>query len=61
MQDDVLQNMLMSLERLVTRNGGRMYGHAIKRVVVSLIPLKIASKMLVEERNLVKIKNNNHN
>ena len=42
--------------RLVMSNGGWMYEHAIKRVVVGLIPLKLHPKRFWMEGNLVKIK-----
>ena len=37
-------------------NGGRIYEHAIKRVVVGLISLKLHPKRFWKEGNLVKIK-----
>ena len=40
-------------------NGGRIYEHAIKRVVVSLIPLKLHPKRFWKKGNLLKIKGNN--
>ena len=42
-------------------NGGQIYEHAIKRVVVGLIPLKLHPKCFWKKENLVKIKKNNHN
>ena len=44
---------------MVTSNGGRIYEHAIKRVVVSLIPLKLHPERFWKKGNLVKIKMNN--
>ena len=55
---DVL-HVLMSWGRLVTSNGGRIYEHAIKQVVVGLIPLKLHPERFWEKGNLVKIKRNN--
>ena len=55
---DVL-HALMFWGRLVTSNGGRIYEHAIKRVVVGLIPLKLHPKRFWKKGNLVKIKRNN--
>ena len=40
-------------------NGGRIYEHAIKRVVVGLISLKLHPKHFWKKGNLVKIKRNN--
>ena len=40
-------------------NGGRIYEHAIKQVVVGLIPLKLHPKRFGKKGNLVKIKRNN--
>ena len=40
-------------------NGGRIYEHAIKRVVVGLISLKLYPKHFWKKGNLVKIKRNN--
>ena len=54
-QRDVL-HALMFWGRLVTSNGGRIHEHAIKRVVVSLIPLKLHPKRFWKKGNLVKIK-----
>ena len=61
-QRDVLRDVLHALMfwgRLVTSNGGRIYEHAIKRVVVGLIPLKLHPKRFWKKGNLVKIKRNN--
>ena len=61
-QRDVLRDVLHALMfwgRLVTSNGGRIYEHAIKRVVVGLIPLKLDPKRFWKKGNLVKIKRNN--
>ena len=55
---DVL-HALMFWGRLVMSNGGRIYEHAIKRVVVGLIPLKLHPKRFWKKGNLVKIKRNN--
>ena len=52
---DVL-HALMFWGRLVTSNGGRIYEHAIKRVVVGLIPLKLHPKRFWKKGNLMKIK-----
>ena len=57
-QCDVL-HLLMSWGRLATSNGGRIYEHAIKRVVVGLIPLKLHPECFCKKGNLVKIKRNN--
>ena len=40
-------------------NGGRIYEHAIKRVIVGQIPLKLHPKHFWKKGNLVKIKRNN--
>ena len=53
--EDVL-HALMFWGRLVTSNGGRIHKHAIKRVVVSLIPLKLHPKRFWKKGNLMKIK-----
>ena len=45
--------------RLVTSNGGRIYGHVIKWVVVGPIPLKLHPKRFWKKGNLDKIKRNN--
>ena len=55
---DVLHALMFS-GRLVTSNGGWIYEHAIKRVVVGLIPLKLHPKRFWRKGNLVKIKRNN--
>ena len=49
-QRDVL-HVLMSWGRLVTSNGGRIYEHAIKQVVVGLIPLKLHPERFWEKGN----------
>ena len=41
-------------------NGGRIYEYVIKRVVVSLIPLKLHPKRFCKKGNLVKIKRNKY-
>ena len=53
--EDVL-HALMFWGRLVTSNGGRIHKHAIKRVVVGLIPLKLHPKRFWKKGNLMKIK-----
>ena len=61
-QRDVLRDVLHALMfwgRLVMSNGGRIYEHAIKRVVVGLISLKLYPKHFWKKGNLVKIKRNN--
>ena len=40
-------------------NGGRIRDHAIKQVLVGLIPLKLHPKCFWKKGNLVKIKRNN--
>ena len=50
----------MSLGGLVMSNGDQIYKHAIKWVVVGLIPLKFHSKCFWKKGNLVKIKKNSH-
>ena len=57
-QCDVL-HLLMSWGRLATSNGGRIHEHAIKRVVVGLIPLKLHPERFWKKGNLIKIKRNN--
>ena len=57
-QCDVL-HLLMSWGRLATSNGGRIHEHAIKRVVVGLIPLKLHPECFWKKGNLIKIKRNN--
>ena len=42
-----------------TRN--EIYEHVIKRLVVTLIPLKLHPKCFWKKENLVKLKKNNHN
>ena len=39
-------------------NGDRIYEHAIKQIVVGLIPLKLHPKRFWKKGNLVKIKRN---
>ena len=55
---DVL-HVLMSWGRLVTSNGGRIYEHAIKRVLLGLVPLKLHPERFWKKGNLVTIKRNN--
>ena len=58
----VLRDVLHALifwGRLVSSNGGWIYEHATKRVVVGLIPLKLHPKRFWKKGNLVKIKRNN--
>ena len=43
----------------MTSDGGRIYKHAIKRVVVGLIHLKLHPEYFWKKGNLVKIKRNN--
>ena len=40
-------------------NGGRIYEHAIKQVIVGLIHLKLYPKRFWQKGSLVKIKRNN--
>ena len=44
----------------VNKYGSQIYKHAIKGVVVGLIPLKLHPKCLGKKKNLVKKKKNNH-